>query len=49
MPHDDDSKCNQFYGNQKKEHFIMSRMLGKNTHPWAWSNCSRHFATEYLE
>lgn len=49
MPHDDDMKCNQIYGNQKKEHFIMSRMLGKNTHPWAWSNCSRHFATEYLE
>lgn len=48
MPHDDDQKCSQS-SEEKKEHFIMSRMLGKNTHPWAWSNCSRYYATEYLE
>ncbi|GAB0092696.1 A disintegrin and metalloproteinase with thrombospondin motifs 9 [Sergentomyia squamirostris] len=49
MPHDDDAKCDQFHNKKKKRHFIMSRMLDHNTHPWSWSNCSRHYITEYLE
>ncbi|XP_059608561.1 A disintegrin and metalloproteinase with thrombospondin motifs 20 isoform X2 [Phlebotomus argentipes] len=49
MPHDDDPKCGQFHGPKKHKDFIMSRMLDHNTHPWAWSDCSRHFITEYLE
>lgn len=31
------------------QHFVMSRMLDHNTYPWAWSRCSRHFLTEFLE
>ncbi|XP_055684696.1 A disintegrin and metalloproteinase with thrombospondin motifs 20 isoform X2 [Lutzomyia longipalpis] len=49
MPHDDDPKCGKFHGPKKHKDFIMSRMLDHNTHPWAWSDCSRHFITEYLE
>ncbi|XP_055713479.1 A disintegrin and metalloproteinase with thrombospondin motifs 20 isoform X2 [Phlebotomus papatasi] len=49
MPHDDDPKCGKFHNPKKHKDFIMSRMLDHNTHPWAWSDCSRHFITEYLE
>lgn len=28
---------------------IMSRMLDDHVHPWSWSECSRHHATEFLE
>lgn len=31
------------------QHYVMSRMLDHNTYPWAWSRCSRHFLTEFLE
>ncbi|XP_037091736.1 A disintegrin and metalloproteinase with thrombospondin motifs 9-like isoform X1 [Pollicipes pollicipes] len=48
IPHDDDSKCLP-YMSVDKMHFVMSRMLDHNTFPWAWSNCSRHYLTEYLD
>ena len=48
MPHDDDFKCQQFV-ESSGVHNVMSRMLDHNTFPWAWSNCSRYFITEYLE
>merc|ERR1712008_613824 len=28
---------------------VMSRMLDHNTLPWMWSNCSKHYLTEYLQ
>ncbi|ODM87834.1 A disintegrin and metalloproteinase with thrombospondin motifs 9 [Orchesella cincta] len=31
------------------QHYVMSRMLDHNTYPWAWSRCSRHFLTEFLD
>ena len=49
MPHDDDFKCQQFVESSGGVHNVMSRMLDHNTFPWAWSNCSRYFITEYLE
>ncbi|XP_058450296.1 A disintegrin and metalloproteinase with thrombospondin motifs 9 isoform X2 [Malaya genurostris] len=49
MPHDDDVRCGPFRGESSAKQNIMSRMLDQNTHPWSWSNCSRHFVTEYLE
>ncbi len=48
MPHDDDFKCQQFV-ESSGVHNVMSRMLDHNTFPWAWSNCSRYYITEYLE
>ncbi|XP_046400011.1 A disintegrin and metalloproteinase with thrombospondin motifs 9-like isoform X2 [Ischnura elegans] len=48
MPHDDDHRCKQFLGNTQV-HNVMSRMLDHNTHPWSWSNCSRHYLTDFLE
>lgn len=48
MPHDDDQRCGAFNG-QSTRHNVMSRMLDSNTYPWSWSNCSRHFLTEFLE
>jgi len=50
MPHDDDKRrCEKFMDNSTLKQNIMSRMLDHNTYPWSWSNCSRHFATEFLE
>ncbi|XP_029727453.2 A disintegrin and metalloproteinase with thrombospondin motifs 9 isoform X3 [Aedes albopictus] len=49
MPHDDDVRCAPYRGEGTGKQNIMSRMLDQNTHPWSWSNCSRHFVTEYLE
>ncbi|KAG8321281.1 A disintegrin and metalloproteinase with thrombospondin motifs 9 [Homalodisca vitripennis] len=48
MPHDDDIKCEQYRG-VRHPNMVMSRMLDHNTYPWSWSECSRHFLTEYLE
>ena len=48
MPHDDDFKCQRFI-DTSGVHNVMSRMLDHNTYPWAWSNCSRYFITEFLE
>ncbi|KAG4076388.1 hypothetical protein HA402_005831 [Bradysia odoriphaga] len=49
MPHDDDTKCAEFRKPGKTQQNIMSRMLDHNTHPWSWSDCSRHYVTEFLE
>lgn len=49
MPHDDDIKCTKFRKTGKNQQNIMSRMLDHDTHPWSWSECSRHYVTEYLE
>ncbi|XP_014241355.1 A disintegrin and metalloproteinase with thrombospondin motifs gon-1 isoform X2 [Cimex lectularius] len=49
MPHDDDSKCAPYKEKRKAKSFVMSRMLDQDTYPWAWSNCSRHFLTEFLD
>ncbi|CAG7721092.1 unnamed protein product, partial [Allacma fusca] len=57
MPHDDDYKCQSFSQTSHKgnvtgksnEHYVMSRMLDHNTYPWAWSKCSRHYLTEFLD
>lgn len=49
MPHDDDFKCQQFAESTGSVHNVMSRMLDHNTFPWAWSNCSRYFITEFFE
>ncbi|KAL1130617.1 hypothetical protein AAG570_011859 [Ranatra chinensis] len=48
MPHDDDIKCKEYLGSNDV-HLVMSRMLDHNTYPWSWSNCSRHFLTEFLD
>ncbi|XP_046474608.1 A disintegrin and metalloproteinase with thrombospondin motifs 9 isoform X1 [Neodiprion pinetum] len=48
MPHDDDKNCRKYRGNTRI-HNVMSRMLDDNTFPWEWSNCSRHFVTDYLD
>ncbi|XP_042241182.1 A disintegrin and metalloproteinase with thrombospondin motifs 20-like isoform X2 [Homarus americanus] len=52
MPHDNDDKCSLLQGpddesNQRMN--VMSRMLDHNTLPWEWSNCSRHYLTEFLQ
>lgn len=48
-PHDDDKdKCLRFNGVGSQLH-IMSRMLDQNVQPYAWSKCSRHYVTEFLE
>uniref|UniRef100_A0AAG5CYG4 Peptidase M12B domain-containing protein n=1 Tax=Anopheles atroparvus TaxID=41427 RepID=A0AAG5CYG4_ANOAO len=49
MPHDDDSRCLQHRGNSTGNDRIMTRTMDQDTHPWLWSNCSRHILTEYLE
>ncbi|KFB39608.1 AGAP004201-PA-like protein [Anopheles sinensis] len=49
MPHDDDNRCSRHRGNSSGNDRIMSRTMDGNTHPWQWSNCSRHILTEYLE
>lgn len=49
MPHDDDIKCAKLRRDGTNSQKIMSRMLDQNTHPWSWSECSRHYVTEYLE
>jgi hypothetical protein len=48
MLHDETESCSYFrrgprYGN------IMSRMLNNGTKPWLWSECSKHYVTEFLE
>lgn len=48
MPHDDDPKCLR-YRDSSRVHNVMSRMLDHKAYPWAWSNCSRHVLTEFLE
>jgi hypothetical protein len=48
MPHDDDPKCIR-YRDSSRVHNVMSRMLDHKAYPWAWSNCSRHVLTEFLE
>ncbi|XP_021942185.1 A disintegrin and metalloproteinase with thrombospondin motifs 20-like isoform X2 [Zootermopsis nevadensis] len=48
MPHDDDPKCVRFR-DSSKVHNVMSRMLDHKAYPWAWSNCSRHVVTEFLD
>ncbi|XP_015176924.1 PREDICTED: A disintegrin and metalloproteinase with thrombospondin motifs 9 isoform X2 [Polistes dominula] len=48
MPHDDDSKCDEFR-NHSRVHKVMFRMLDDETFPWEWSRCSRHYVTEFLE
>lgn len=48
MPHDDDLKCQKFFGDHKTRN-IMSKMLYNDTQPWLWSPCSKYYITEYLE
>lgn len=49
MPHDDDKvKCADFKKTSSHSN-IMSRVLDNNTFPWEWSECSKHFVTEFLE
>lgn len=48
MPHDEDDKCHDYNKKGSKKR-VMSSPLGRGTHPWKWSNCSRHFITEFLE
>jgi hypothetical protein len=50
IPHDHDEKCRDMRTNQTNGKYnIMSKMLDFNAFPWTWSNCSRHFITEFLE
>ncbi|XP_075146854.1 ADAM metallopeptidase with thrombospondin type 1 motif A isoform X2 [Haematobia irritans] len=50
MPHDDDYRCKQFHraGVRKNRH-IMSSVMEKDIHPWSWSECSRHYVSEFFE
>lgn len=48
IPHDEDVKCNP-YRREGEQTKIMSRQLGEDVHPWLWSECSRHYVTEFLE
>ncbi|XP_076766827.1 A disintegrin and metalloproteinase with thrombospondin motifs 1 [Xylocopa sonorina] len=45
MPHDEPEYCSRFREDQK----LMSRMLDNNSSPFEWSECSRHYVTEFLE
>ena len=49
MPHDDDQKCAHISKFNDSKWHVMSRMLDHNTNPWEWSNCSRHYITQFLE
>ncbi|XP_015782648.1 A disintegrin and metalloproteinase with thrombospondin motifs 9 isoform X3 [Tetranychus urticae] len=49
LPHDDDSKCLEFSRNRQPERKVMARLLDNRSHPWSWSNCSRHFLTEFFD
>ncbi|XP_054721410.1 A disintegrin and metalloproteinase with thrombospondin motifs 9-like [Uloborus diversus] len=48
IPHDDDTKCSRFHKHGHRLH-VMARMLDYNSHPWSWSECSRHFITTFLD
>ncbi|XP_055922961.1 A disintegrin and metalloproteinase with thrombospondin motifs 9 isoform X2 [Eupeodes corollae] len=49
MPHDDDSRCLDFKRYGKSTLHIMSSTMGDDIHPWSWSDCSRHYVSEFLE
>ncbi|CAL4058618.1 unnamed protein product, partial [Meganyctiphanes norvegica] len=52
MPHDNDDRCAPHLNEDSEETLrmnVMSRMLDHNTLPWMWSNCSKHYLTEYLQ
>ncbi|XP_030747517.1 A disintegrin and metalloproteinase with thrombospondin motifs 9 isoform X2 [Sitophilus oryzae] len=48
MPHDDDKKCSS-HNKHSKTNNIMSRTTRNDSKPFMWSNCSRHYATEFLD
>ncbi|XP_058978759.1 A disintegrin and metalloproteinase with thrombospondin motifs 9 isoform X2 [Musca domestica] len=50
MPHDDDYRCKQFNrpGVKRRRH-IMSSVMERDIHPWSWSDCSRHYVSEFFE
>ncbi|KAM7364624.1 ADAM metallopeptidase with thrombospondin type 1 motif A isoform 2-T6 [Cochliomyia hominivorax] len=50
MPHDDDDRCKAYNkpGVKRKLH-IMNSVMGDDIHPWSWSDCSRHYVSEFLE
>nr|XP_018915649.1 PREDICTED: A disintegrin and metalloproteinase with thrombospondin motifs 9-like isoform X3 [Bemisia tabaci] len=48
IPHDDDPKCNTFRQPDSANN-VMSRVLDHSSNPWVWSNCSRHYLTEFLD
>ncbi|XP_008190626.1 A disintegrin and metalloproteinase with thrombospondin motifs 9 isoform X2 [Tribolium castaneum] len=48
MLHDETESCSHFSRGPKSEN-IMSRILNNGTKPWLWSECSKHFLTEFLE
>ncbi|KAF4533401.1 hypothetical protein B566_EDAN003695, partial [Ephemera danica] len=48
MKHDNDYACKRLM-EPTGIHYMMAHMPGINTNPWAWSNCSRHYLTEFLE
>lgn len=49
MPHDDaELKCQPHITTDSISH-VMSTSLKEGTDPWSWSECSRHFITEFLE
>ncbi|XP_055852459.1 A disintegrin and metalloproteinase with thrombospondin motifs 9 [Episyrphus balteatus] len=49
MPHDDDNRCLDFKPYGKSTLHIMSSTMGDDIHPWSWSDCSRHYVSEFLE
>ncbi|XP_037955485.1 A disintegrin and metalloproteinase with thrombospondin motifs 20 isoform X2 [Teleopsis dalmanni] len=49
MPHDDDDRCKMFNKLGTKRKHIMSSVMGKDIHPWSWSDCSRYYVSEFLE
>ncbi|XP_049824532.1 A disintegrin and metalloproteinase with thrombospondin motifs 9 isoform X2 [Aethina tumida] len=48
MPHDNDTRCNQFNRGQRVMN-IMNNIMKNDTKPWMWSNCSKHYLTEFLD
>ncbi|XP_015439525.1 PREDICTED: A disintegrin and metalloproteinase with thrombospondin motifs 9 [Dufourea novaeangliae] len=49
MPHDDEKqKCSKYVNGTHVQN-IMSTAMDNNTYPWEWSNCSRHYVTDFLE
>ncbi|XP_063930505.1 A disintegrin and metalloproteinase with thrombospondin motifs 9-like isoform X2 [Zophobas morio] len=48
MLHDETESCS-YFRKGRKYGYIMSRMLNNGTKPWLWSECSKHYVTEFLE
>uniref|UniRef100_A0A8D8Q3J5 A disintegrin and metalloproteinase with thrombospondin motifs 9 n=1 Tax=Cacopsylla melanoneura TaxID=428564 RepID=A0A8D8Q3J5_9HEMI len=49
MPHDESGSCFQHRNWESLKTNVMATSLDMNTSPWSWSDCSRHYLTEFLD